>query len=419
MKRRGWPPAPRLAGLPCAKGGPRVGPVRLTEHARETLRRLADQGLRRQLPAARDLATLDPSRDFASNDYLGLARDVTLRQLAPELPWGAAASRLLSGDHPIHHQAEARLAAFVGRPAALLFSSGYAANVSTIPALVGADDLVLSDAANHASLIDGCRLSRARVEILPHGDLDAAERVLRARRARHRLCLLVTDAVFSMDGDDAPLAGLATLAERYEADLYVDEAHGLGVRGPSGRGLCAKLGVVPTVLLGTLGKSFGLAGAFVASEASVRDLLVQRARGFVYSTGIPPALAAAVLRATDRVEGADQERRLLAAHTRRLRTRLEAAGFLLPPVPGPILPLVLGSAESALAAARFLAAWGLHAPAVRPPTVPPGTARLRLVPRADHRPEDIDRLAEALAALPEGPSAGRESSPRLAPSLPR
>jgi len=370
--------------------------MRLREHLAETLRGLRRAGLHRHLPGP-----VDPRRDFASNDYLGLARHPELRRAVVEAargdhPVGATASRLLSGDHRAHRAAETRLARFVGMDRAILLSSGYAANVSGIPALVGPGDLVLSDARNHASIIDGCRLSRARVEVVPHGDLEAAEAALRAHRGQHRICLLVTDAVFSMDGDAAPLAGLADLAESFDADLYVDEAHALGVRGPQGRGLCAELGVRPTVLLGTLGKAFGLAGSFLAGDEPVVDALVQRARGFVYSTGVAPVLAEAIPAATDLVEAAEGARSKLQRHAARVREAMTPR----PEVSGPILPLRLGTAEAAMAASDTLRRAGLVVPAIRPPTVPAGSARLRIVPRADHREEDVARLAAALASLP-------------------
>lgn len=342
--------------------------------------------------------------NFASNDYLGLAGHAALRAAAAAAlrddGVGTGASRLVSGDRETHRAAERRLARFVGAPAALLFSSGYAANVGVLDALLGADDLVLSDAANHASLIDGCRLARARVLVHPHGDLGAVEALLTAHRASARLCLVVTDAVFSMDGDTAPLAGLAALCEAHGADLYVDEAHALGVLGPGGAGASARAGIAPAVRIGTLGKAFGTAGAFVAGSDALVAFLENRARSFVYSTGPLPALAASASAAADLVAAADDRRDRLHRHAARLRAFLRGRGHDAPDQDGPIVPLVLGDPAAALDAARRLRDLGVFCPAIRPPTVPPGTSRLRLVPTAAHEDADLDQLLDALDTLP-------------------
>ena len=302
-------------------------------------------------------------------------------------------------------RAELALARYVGADAALLFSSGYAANVGTLSALANHDDLILSDALNHASLIDGCRLSRATVHVFPHAAADEAERILATHRHRYRRAFLVTDAVFSMDGDLAPLAAHRSLADRYDAALVVDEAHALGVLGPRGSGLSAQLGVTPDVMIGTLGKSFGLAGAFAAATAPVIDLLYNRARSFVFSTAPPPALAGAIPTAVQLVEAADDRRTRLRHLSHRLRQGLEALG--LPTTSAaetPIVPVHIGDPGRAADVADALLASGHFVSAIRPPTVPPGTSRLRVVPIATHDTADVDALLEALATtLHQGP----------------
>ena len=292
----------------------------LSDELAVRLRERESRGLLRRLRALADVGPVvrEGARtflNFSSNDYLGFASDPVLRTPLDEVRVvGASASRLIVGHLEEHERTEAALAAFVGLPSALLFSSGYAANVGAIPALVGPGDLVLSDAWNHASLIDGCRLSRAQVEVYPHANVEALEGLLRAHRGRVRHALVVTDAIFSMDGDHAPLRELAEVARRHDAWLYVDEAHSVGVRGPAGAGLCAELGVTPDVLLGTLGKAFGVAGAFVAGAPELREWLVNVARSFVFSTGFPVALLPVIRAAVDAVAAADKRRTQLARH---------------------------------------------------------------------------------------------------------
>jgi len=340
---------------------------------------------------------------FASNDYLGLAPDPRLAAAAAETAalegYGASASRLVSGDLPALRRLEAALAAHLGRATALVFPSGYQANIGAITALAGPADLIVSDALNHASLIDGCRLSRARVAVYPHLDLKAADALLDDPGSRRRL--LVTESLFSMDGDTAPLADLMELADRRGAILVVDEAHALGVRGPRGRGLCAEAGVAPDVLIGTLGKAFGAAGGFVTGSAPLRDLLVNRARTFIFTTALPPPVAAAARQAIEiaaTAEG-DERRERLAGLGERLRSGLATRGAGRSPARGPIHPVLLGDNDRALAVSAGLRRRGFFVPAIRPPTVPAGTARLRVTLSAAHTPEEVDGLVDALAEV--------------------
>jgi 8-amino-7-oxononanoate synthase len=345
--------------------------------------------------------------NLCSNNYLGLADDPRLRSALTSAAetWGsAAASRLITGTLAPHREAEAALAGFVGHDDARLFTSGYAANVGAIAGLLDAGDVVFSDALNHASLIDGCRLSRARVVVYPHRDVAALARLLETHRAEHRAALIVTDAVFSMDADLAPLAALRRLADEHDAGLVVDEAHALGVLGPGGRGWTAATGVRADLVTGMLGKAFGLSGGFVASDADTARLLETTARSYVFSTGIHAALAAVVPDAVRWVQEADAARARLRAHREVLAGAL-LAGFARPPEEfTPILPIVLGEGARALAVSSALRERGFFAQAIRPPTVPPGTARLRLVPIATHTDADIASaaaaLTEVLARLP-------------------
>lgn len=337
---------------------------------------------------------------FCGNDYLGLRFDRRLADAAAAAAashgTGAGASRLVSGHTDEHERTEQALAELVRQPAALLTSSGFAANAGAIPALAGADDVVFSDALNHASIVDGCRLSRARVAVYPHADLDA----LKAQIERHRpfrRAWVITESIFSMDGDAAPLRVLRALCDANELGLYVDEAHALGLIGPEGAGLAAETGTAVEVLLGTLGKSLGAAGAFIAGTESLRLLLWNRCRSFVFSTGLPPPVAAAARTAAHlvRTDGSLAER--LHSNIRLAREALARVGLPIGGDPrAPILPLVLGNEARALALSRALLEDGLFVQAIRPPTVPRGTARLRITLSAAHTPEQIEALAESL-----------------------
>jgi 8-amino-7-oxononanoate synthase len=340
---------------------------------------------------------------FCSNDYLGLAAHPELieaaREGAARHGVGAGASHLLLGHSAAHHALEARLAAFVEQPRALLFSTGYMANLAAVTALVGREDAVFADRLNHASLNDAALLSRAAFKRYPHLDLETLERLLRESRARRKL--VVSDAVFSMDGDLAPLPALIALCERFDAWLLLDDAHGFGVLGEGGRGTGAHFGArSPRVItMATLGKAAGVFGAFVAGEAEVVETLLQRARAYIYTTATPPLLAAAVARSLDLIHAADGRRRHLAALVARLRERLAPGRWRLLPSQTAIQPLVIGAADEAMAVSERLAAAGLLVPAIRPPTVPRGTARLRISLSAAHGLPDVERLADALNRL--------------------
>lgn len=340
---------------------------------------------------------------FCSNDYLGLGADPRLvaacHAALDAYGVGAGASRLISGTCSAHREAEDRLAVFVDLPAALLFSTGYAANVGTLSALLGRGDVAFSDRLNHASLIDGLRLSRASVQVYPHGDVEALERLLRRHRGSARRAWVVTDAVFSMDGDRAPLPRLRELCDRYDAGLFVDEAHALGVLG-RGRGLSHELDVRPDVVVGTLGKAMGVAGAFAAGPAELRALLESRARSYVFSTAPPPLLAAAVTVAVELVAAADAERHRLRRHTTRLHAALRGQGWdVSSDGTTPILPILIGDAGQTMARSAALLERGLFVQGIRPPTVPPNTSRLRIVPTAAHTDTHVDALITAMAEL--------------------
>ncbi len=372
----------------------------LDEAIEERLAELSARGLRRTLlplsSAGPGLAVLDGRTylDFGSNDYLGLAHAPLDWDSLREVATGARASRLVTGNLAPHLAAERKLADFVGAPAALLFTSGYATNVGTIPALVGPGDHVFSDALNHASLIDGCRLSRASVQVFGHNDLRDLERRLEQTPASGAR-LIVTEGVFSMEGDRAPLADLATLARAHGAWLLVDEAHSLGILGPQGRGVCAAAGVQPDVLVGTLGKAFGAQGAFVAGSEKLRQLLFHRARSLVFSTGVSPLLAAVVSRRTPQVEAADEGRATQATLCERLATGLRERGIEVRGS-GPIVTAVFGDPRAATDREARLRDAGIIARAIRPPTVPEGTSRIRLVPTAAHDAAAVDRVLGAL-----------------------
>jgi 8-amino-7-oxononanoate synthase len=344
-----------------------------------------------------------PMLAFCANDYLDLAAHPALAAAASHAAardgFGASASRLVAGDLPAHRELESALAAHLGRPSALVFPTGYQANLGVLVALAGPDDLIVSDALNHASIVDGCRLSRAQIAVFPHRDTAAAAHLL-ADGQSFRRRLLVTESLFSMDGDVAPLAQLAEVAARTNAILVVDEAHAFATLGPNGRGLCAAAGVVPDVFVGTLGKSIGAAGGFVAGAPPLREILINRARTFIYTTALPPPVAAAARAGLALAAGAEGARRrqVLAQRCAWLADRL-ATACLAPRThasSGPIFPIVLGDDSRALAVTAALRDRGLFIPAIRPPTVPPGTARLRLTLSAGHQADDLERLMAAL-----------------------
>jgi 8-amino-7-oxononanoate synthase len=339
---------------------------------------------------------------FCSNDYLGLAAHPQLieaaREGAARHGVGAGASHLISGHTTAHRDLEHRLGAFVGLPRALLFSAGYLANIGVVTALVGRGDAVFADRLNHASLNDAALLSRADFKRYPHLDLVALERLLSASSARRKL--IASDAVFSMDGDIAPVPALVALAERHDAWLLLDDAHGFGVLGPEGRGTLAHCGAgSPRVIyMATLGKAAGVFGAFVAGEAAAIEMLIQRARSYVYTTATPPLLSVALVKSLELIRDEEWRRQRLQQLIALLRGRLRPGRWRLAPSPTAIQPLVIGGNEEAVAVAERLARDGLLVPAIRPPTVPQGTARLRISLSAAHEPEDVERLAAALNA---------------------
>jgi 8-amino-7-oxononanoate synthase len=341
---------------------------------------------------------------FASNDYLGLANHPAViaaaRAAAREWGVGAGASHLVSGHTAAHEALERELAAFVapgGDVAALLFSSGYLANLAILTVLAGRGDAVFADRLNHACLNDGALLARASLHRYAHGDVDALARALSASTASGKL--IVTDGVFSMDGDIAPLPRLLELAEQHDAWLVVDDAHGFGVLG-EGRGALAHCGLASAriVAMGTLGKAAGVAGAFVAAHPVVIESLVQTARPYIYTTATPPMLAAALRVALALIRDDHARRADLHARIARFRAGAAALPWSLLPSATAIQPLVVGDSRAATALSKTLAARGIWVPAIRPPTVPAGTARLRVSLSAAHSEADIDALLDALAA---------------------
>lgn len=352
-----------------------------------------------QRPEARIDGSLRLS--FCSNDYLGLAAhpSVTeaLTRSARESGVGSGASHLVTGHHRAHQALEEALAAFCGRERALLFSTGYMTNLGTISALVQRHDAVFADRLVHASLLDGALLSRAKLYRYPHADPDALDAQLRVNPARRKL--VITDGVFSMDGDMAPLPELARICARHGAWLMVDDAHGLGVLGDSGRGCVEHFGLaseaVP-VLVGTLGKAFGTFGAFVAGDAVLVETLVQKARPYIYTTALPPAVAEATRAALEIVASERWRRGHLESLVSRFRQGAADLGLPLVNSPTPIQPLILGAAGAAVKASQSLEEKGIHVTAIRPPTVPKGQARLRVTFSAAHTHAQVDRLLIAL-----------------------
>jgi 8-amino-7-oxononanoate synthase len=366
----------------------------------EDLDALAALGLRRrtrrQTSAPGTWADVDGRRllNLGSNNYLGLTAHPALRDAATAAVarWGtgSSGSRLTTGTLAIHEELESALADFLGTEAAILFSSGYAANTCVAPALVGKGDVILSDALNHASLIDGCRLSGAKIRIFRHGDANHAREMLGDRNASRR-CLVITDGVFSMDGDVAPLPELCDLCDEADAWLMVDDAHGIGVLGDGGRGTvehCGVTGRVP-IRMGTLSKALGAEGAFVAGSRILIDTLRNRARGFLFSTAPASASSAAALAALKIVQSEPKRRLHLRDNAARLRAALRDLGLNVADGISPIIPVVIGEADEAVRFSSVLEEAGVWAPAIRPPSVPSGTARLRVTVMATHTEQDL------------------------------
>jgi 8-amino-7-oxononanoate synthase len=366
---------------------------------RETLRRSrrvldSPQGPHVRV-GGRDLA------NFSSNDYLGLAADPRLveavRRSLDDYGVGAGASPLVSGHLRAHDEAEERFAAFCGLPRAILFGSGYAANIGILTVLAGPDAEVFGDRLNHACLHDGARLSRAVYTRYPHADMDALERSLAASRAPVKV--VATDAVFSMDGDVAPLPRLAELCERHDAWLVVDDAHGIGVLGERGRGSLEHFGIASPriVYMATLGKALGGYGAFVAGSPDAIEWILQRARTYIFSTALPPMMAVAASAALEILEHDRSLLDRLRARIAEFRTACAAAAVPVTPSETAIQPVIVGDAPRAVEVSSRLLERGFLVPAIRPPTVPRGTSRLRVSLAAGHERADVERLAGALA----------------------
>ncbi|MBE0595823.1 MAG: 8-amino-7-oxononanoate synthase [Desulfuromonadales bacterium] len=377
------------------------------------LEELAQQGMKRTLRtiesaqgpwvqvAGRDLLLL------CSNNYLGLASHPALVEAAgaamERYGFGTGGSRLISGSMRAHRRLEEALAAFKGVDAALLFNSGYAANTGLLPALFGPGDLIFSDALNHASLVDGCRLSRARTIVYPHADVAALEALMAAQAPqRQGRWLILTDGVFSMDGDLAPLPDLVRLKHQYDALLMVDDAHGTGVLGATGRGTGEHFGCLDAIDLhmGTLSKAMGGFGAFVAAGQPLIDLLVNRGRSFIFSTSLPPAVAAAGLAALELLQGEEGERRRqeLWRNREAFAAILHAAGLDLLGSVTPIIPVLTGEPGPTMALTDRLLDKGIFVQGIRPPTVPTGRCRLRATLMADHREPEVKYAAEQMVA---------------------
>jgi 8-amino-7-oxononanoate synthase len=364
--------------------------------ARNKLAELDSQQLRRRLVESPREDALWIVRDgrrllsFCCNDYLNLTQHQATVAASIEATrrWGVGSggSRLVTGNHPLFAELESRLAALKGTEAACVFGSGYLANAGIIPALAGKPDLLLVDELAHACIWAGAQLSQAKVMRFRHNDVAHAAELLEAERPHHRHALILTDGVFSMDGDLAPVAALAALADTHDAWLMTDDAHGIGVLG-GGRG--SAHGVAVPLQMGTLSKAIGAYGGYLCASAPVIELIRNRSRSFVYSTGLPPGTVAAAIAALDLIV-----REPLYAALPLERGRQFTAALDLPAAESPIVPLLLGEAEQALAASRLLAEAGFLVAAIRPPTVPPGSARLRFTFTAGHRAEDVARLAD-------------------------
>jgi 8-amino-7-oxononanoate synthase len=373
----------------------------------EELHRRAETGLLRSVREFRREGAWVVTEDgrhllnFSSNDYLGLASHPDVLEAAARAAaqaGGATASRLIVGTDPAYGELEAKLADFQGTEAALVFGSGYLANVGAISCLVGRGDAVFSDSLNHASIIDGCRLSRATIHRYRHGDMDELEAMLQGSDAARKL--IVTESVFSMNGDVAPLAEIIELKDRWGAALLVDEAHADGVFGPHGEGYAHELGVADRVELhlGTFGKALGAYGAYMAGSALWVRYLVNASRSFVFTTGLPAAVIAAVDAALDVVYAADDVRAELQQSARSFRMRLASLGLDTCGSSTQIVPLVTGASDMAVALSGALEDAGVLAVAIRPPTVPPGTARLRFSLTALHGDSDVEQALNAVQA---------------------
>ncbi len=381
----------------------------LDQIANETLAAIRRRGTHRRmrvLQGAQGPRMVVDGREvllFAGSNYLDLAHHPEVveasARAARELGCAAGGSRLITGNLDVHEALEAELAGFFGDEAGLAFNTGYMANVGVIPALTGRGDVVLSDALSHASIVDGCRLSKADVRIWPHGDLDALEAALRELASPRRRLLVAVDGVYSMDGDMAPLDELVPLAKRWGAFVLLDDAHGTGCLGGNGRGSAELAGVADAidVHMGTLGKSLGSFGAFVTGSSRLRELLVNVARSFIFSCALAPPQVEAARAALQLVRREPWRRQQLQANAARLRERLAESGIDTAPSTTHIVPVVIGANARTMRVCERLLERGFYAQGIRHPSVPEGTARLRVTPMATHRPEEIDALASAIS----------------------
>jgi 8-amino-7-oxononanoate synthase len=360
----------------------------------------------REIESAQEASVVLGGREvllFCSNHYLGLANHPELvaasREASARFGTSAASSRLISGHMRVHREFEERIAEWKGLEAGLAFSTGYQANIGAITALTGPDDVVLSDELNHASIIDATRLSKARTQVFGHNDMDQLEGLLKSSEPARRV-IVVTEAVFSMDGDLAPLAEIVTLSKRYGAWVMVDEAHSVGIFGKHGAGLADELGLSSEidVHVGTLGKALGSFGAYVAGSRRLVDLLVNRARPFIFTTGLPPAAVAAGAAAISICQREPERAAGLRRRVRALAERLRRAGLDVPEAQSQILPVRIGDSGRTVAAMNALLDAGVYVAAIRPPTVAPGTSRLRLSVMATHTEAQLERAAESLVA---------------------
>lgn len=346
------------------------------------------------------VANNKPYLSFCSNDYLGLANHPTLitamQQAAGDSGVGSGASGLVTGHHRYHDDLEKQLAKFVNLPAALLFSTGYMANIGVLGALVGRGDAIFADKLNHACLNDGSYYSLAEFNRFAHNDVIALENLLKASTAKHKL--IAVDAVFSMDGDIAPIPEYLALCEKYDAYLYMDDAHGFGVLGEHGKGSLSHFNLKSPriIMMATLGKAAGVAGAFVAGEQVVIDYLIQKAKSYVYSTPAPPALSATLAASVKLIEQGDDLRANLNSLIAYLKDNLKLKRWQLMASDTPIQPLIVGGNKEALALSEYLQTLGILVPAIRPPTVPVGTARLRISLSAAHTLDDVKKLVAAI-----------------------
>jgi len=373
---------------------------------KQEIKHLETRHLRRQLRIVESPSdptiTIEGRRfiSMASNNYLGLANHPGVKQAAIEAieQWGvgAGAARLISGTMTPHHQLERDLARFKQVEAALTFGTGYTTNLGLIPALIDRDGLILADRYCHASLIEACRLSKARLRVFHHNDAEHLESLLK-KREKARPTLVVTEGVFSMDGDLAPLPDLLALCRQHEVTLVIDDAHGTGVMGTNGRGTVEHFGVNPQDLIqmGTLSKAIGTSGGYVAGPASLKDYLINTAKAFIYTTAQPPAIAAAASTAIRIIQDEPARRERLRTKRNALHAALTGLGFQLTDTQSPILPIIVKSPERAVEMSQALYEAGIYVPAIRPPTVPKHSSRLRLTVSSEHTQEQLETVVTA------------------------